>query len=506
VYRIQLPFVGLLLLLAPAERVPANVVDENTVDVVVKKAMVEFQAPGIAVALVRDDKVVYLKGHGVRQLGQDEPVTPDTLFAIGSCTKAFTATALALLVQEGKLQWDDRVQKHLPSFHLSDPLADRAVTIRDLLCHRTGLARHDWLRKRAPWGPEEIVRRIGFLKPHTSFRSTFEYANLPLLTAGQIVAAIDRRPYPECLQRRLFEPLGMTGIATSGVDAEKSADHATPHLKNEAGKVRVIPRYLQQADGAGGLNASARTLTHWLRFQLGQGVFAGKRLLPAAVLKETQTPQMVIRREGALAVSYPDLRTTQASYGLGWYVHDYHGQEVVSHGGSIDGFRARCVLVPRLRVGFVVLTNLGGWSLPEAVSNSLLDLLLDAPPHDWNAHFLAEGRRAGARDALKKQARVANRRSGTKPALELSAYAGIYTEPAYGEARVLLEDGKLKLCWSSFRLPLEHFHFETFDASDKSVHFESEVLFRIGAEGRVEGMRFLDQEFKRIPQRTESRP
>lgn len=494
-FRIFIAFLAFVLPLPASEPAPSKPIDEKVIDAVIQKALKDFDAPGVAVAVVRDEKVVYLKGAGVRQLGGDAPVTPDTLFAIASCSKAFTATAVAMLVDEGKAQWDDPVRKHLPSFRLSDPLADRDVTLRDLLCHRTGLARHDWLRKRAPWGPEETIRRLAHLKPSTSFRSTYEYNNLAFLSAGHALATLDKRPFADCLRQRLFEPLGMRGVMMSGADAEKAADRAAPHLKNVYGKVAVIPRYLQLADGAGGINASARDLTGWLRFQLSPGVIDGKRLVAESALKETHTPQIVIRREGQMATSHPDGVATQVSYGLGWFIHDHHGHEVHSHGGSIDGFRARCVLVPRARTGFVVLTNLGGWSLPEAVSNNLLDLLLGAPPRDWNAHFLAAGRRQEAQDADKKSKRQATRRTGTKPSLELAAYTGSYQDPAYGEARVLLEGNSLRLHWSSLKLPLEHFHFDTFSAEDRGVRLESEVVFRLGADGKVAGMGFLGQDF-----------
>src|SRR6266536_3608366 len=215
------------LLVVPAgAREPAA--DAAAIDAVVNQALQRWHVPGCAVAIVKGERIVYLKGYGVKELGKADRVTPDTLFGIGSCTKAVTATAIALLVEEKKMGWDDPVRKHVPFFRLSDPLADRDVTLRDLLCHRSGLSRHEYLWYRAPWSLEETVRRIGHVEPTHSFRSRYEYNNIAYITLGLAIGSASGMPWNEFVQKRLFTPLGMTGVGFSRSAALKAPDHASP--------------------------------------------------------------------------------------------------------------------------------------------------------------------------------------------------------------------------------------------------------------------------------------
>lgn len=470
--------------------------DTSKIDVLMQQALVTWQAPGASVAIVRGDEVVYLKGFGVRELGRDELVTPDTLFAVGSTTKAMTTTALAILVDEGKIAWDDPVRKHLEFFRLSDPLADQNVTLRDLVTHRTGVSRHDMLWYGSPWGREEIIRRIGRVKPEHSFRSTWSYQNLMYLTAGQVIGAASGSSWEEFLQKRIFDPLGMTGANFSTTVAEKAPDHATPHRKKEE-KIEVIPwRNLDNIAPAGSVNAGARDMSKWVRFQLGDGTFEGKRLLAAERLAETHTPQMVMRLEGQGKAVEPE--TTMMSYGLGWVIQDYRGQIVISHGGGIDGFRARVALVPQAKLGLVILSNRGGTMLPEAVSNSLIDLLLGLPTRDWNAYLLEQAQKGEAEGKTREKEREEKRRQGTQPSRELAAYAGGYEEPAYGTASISVENGALVLQWSSFHSRLEHFHLDTFMAKDENPLEKQQVVFTLGGDGEVAKMSFLGVEFQKV--------
>jgi CubicO group peptidase (beta-lactamase class C family) len=477
-------------------------INTAAIDVVVQDALKAWQAPGAAVVIVKGDEVAYMKGFGVKEAGTSQAVTPDTLFAIASTSKAFTTTALAMLVDDGKMSWDDPVSKHIDFFHLSDPLTDRNVTLRDLVTHRTGLSRNDMLWLGSPWGREEIIRRIGFVKLSQPFRSTYQYQNIMFLTAGYAVGKASGSSWEEFTRKRIFEPLGMKGANFSTNDATKAADHATPHVRGPAGKVSTTPwRNIDNVGPAGSINAGVRDLSQWLRFQLSDGTFNGKRLLSAALLDEMHSPQMVIRLDGTTGVTAftkaMNPETTMMSYGLGWTIQDYRGQLLVSHGGSIDGFRAQVALLPKHKFGIAILSNLGRTSLPEAVRNNVVDVLLGLSKKDWDAHYLAQMAKAEATEKAREKKFEASRKKDTKPSRELSAYTGTFEDPAYGEAKVSLDGDGLLLEWSSFRLRLEHWHYDTFVTKGDPLVNHKPVMFTLAADGDVEKLSFLEQEFKR---------
>jgi CubicO group peptidase (beta-lactamase class C family) len=494
-----LAFITVLALCRP---VAAQSIDPAAIDAIVKNAMRAWQVPGVAVALVRGDEVVYLKGFGVREQGGTQPVTADTLFAIASTSKAFTTTAIAMLVGDGKMSWDDPVSKYVEFFRLNDPLADKNVTLRDLVTHRTGLSRHDLLWYGSPWSREEIMHKIAHVKPTQPFRSAYQYQNIMFLTAGYAVGKASNSTWEDVVSKRIFEPLGMAGANFSTRDVVRADDHSSPHLRKN-GKVEVIPWLnIDNVGPAGSINAGVRDLSKWLRFQVGDGTFEGKRLIAANRLKEAHSPQMVIPMDGSSGVPTftraANPETNMMSYGLGWVIQDYRGQLLVSHGGSINGFRSQVALLPKQNVGLVVLSNLGMNSLPEAVRNSIVDLALDAPKKDWTALFLAQNRKGEATQKARDKQREAKRRQGTKPSLELKEYTGAYEEPAYGKASIVLENGQLLVQWSSYKLKLDHFHYDTFTAKGEGILENRPLVFILGADGTVERMTFLDQEFKRV--------
>jgi len=471
-------------------------IDSAAIDKIMQDALKAWGGPGAAIAIVRDNEVVYIKGFGVRELGKNVPVTPETLFAIGSTSKAFTTTAMAMLVDEGKMNWDDPVRKYVEFFRLSDPLADDNVTLRDIVSHRTGLSRHDLLWYGSPWSREEIIRKIGQVKLTRSFRSVYQYQNIMFLTAGQAVGAASKSSWEEFVQKRIFDPLGMSGTNFSTTAAEKAPNHSSPHRKNREGKIEVIPwRNIDNVGPAGSINASVQDLSKWVRFQLGDGTFDGKRLISAAGLAETHTPQMVIRMEGPTRAYNPD--TNLICYGLGWTIQDYRGHLLVSHGGAIDGFRAHVALVPKIKAGLVVLSNLGGTQMPEAVRNSVVDVLLGLPAKDWNAYLIEQSRKIEAEGRARQKEQEEKRHKNTKPSRELAAYAGAYEDPGYGTATISLEEGSLVLQWSSFKSKLEHFHYDTFTAKGENPLENSQVVFTLGGDGEVSAMNFLGIDFKR---------
>ena len=471
--------------------------DEKRLDAIVSDALKAFDAPGAAVVIVHQDKVVYLKGAGVRELGKADAMTEDTIFQIASCTKAFLAMLIAMLMGDGQIDWDEPVHKYVPYFRLADPLADKNITLRDMLCHRTGLSRHDLLWFKSPLGPEEVIRRIGYVKATTSFRSNWEYANIPFLTAGTAVSLVEKRPLAESLKQRIFEPLGMKTASGTASDFLKAQNRAVGYRGDDKGKLELIPPLIYDSRGAGDISASARDLAQWLRFQLGDGTFNGKRLVPAKLFHETHAPQMVLKLTDALKASYPD--SIQVSYGLGWFVRDYRGELVLSHGGSLPGFRTQTVLVPKHKLGMVVLTNHNPSALPEAVTKSIVDRYLGLPEKDWNAHFLKLDKKQRAVKDKKEAGIKAKRVADTKPSHELKLYAGAYDHPAYGKAVISAGTDGLEIQWSNFKLPLKHWHYDTFRNSAPGEYvLEGEFLvFNFEADGGVRGMRWLGQEFQK---------
>lgn len=497
---------ALLVLLVIAPQARAADFDPKPIDAVVEKAMKEFQVPGAAVVIVRDDRVIYLKGFGVREKGKPEEVTPDTVFALASCSKAFTATLVAMLASEGKLKWDDKVHDHLDYFRLSDELADREVTLRDLLCHRTGMPRHDLLWSGLGGTSEELIRRWCMSKPSTSFRSTWEYSNVPFTTAGLIGGKLDNSDWPTATRKRIFEPLGMTASSCSSSEAQAAPDHATPHYFAYDKTISAIKwDNLGSALGAGSINSTARDLGQWLRFQLAGGKLGDKRLLSEQAIKETHTSQMLMKPEGPFAIYFPPMTTRFASYGLGWFVHDYRGFNCVSHGGTLTGFRAQCMMIPELKLGVFVVCNLRPSFFTEAVAKATLDQLLGLPAVDWVRFNKLQQAIQDLAVATARQKRINNRKPDTRPSLPLKAYCGNFTEPAYGKAEVSLDGDNLMLKWGKFTYRLEHYHFDTFTVipvapADDIVAMDrttQEVLFRLGTNGEVEGMKLLDQEFKK---------
>jgi CubicO group peptidase (beta-lactamase class C family) len=309
------------------------------------------------------------------------------------------------------------------------------------------------------------------------------------------------------MRTRIFEPLGMKNTYTSARDAMANPDHAVPHNRFPDGQIAQVKRAdVDSVRAAGSINSSVRDLGQWLRLHLADGQIDGKRLIPANTLKETRRSQMIVRQEGRWLIFFPEKATRHLTYGLGWFVHDYRGQFAVSHGGTLDGFRAQTVLVPDRKLGVVVLGNLTPSTFPEALTKTLLDHLLGLKPEDWNAHYTAADKKTETDRLAANKKKEADRKKDTKPSRELDAYAGVYSEPAYGRAEVTCGAHGLQLKWGKIVVQLDHYHFDTFTghvigpSGDDVIRYQRqtyEVQFRLGASGNVEGMRFLDQDFTR---------
>lgn len=479
------------LALVPAVAAP---LDKAALTTILKDAHAAWAVPGIAVAVVDGDNVL-LDAVGLRDLSGTEEMTPDTICGIGSITKSMLATTLAMLVQEGKADWDDHVRKHLPWFRLADPLADRDVTLRDLLAHRTGIARHDVLWHLAPWTVEESVKRLAFLEPEAPFRASYRYNNLAYMAAGLALEGPTGATWYDAMRARLHKPLGMTRTLFLRKDVLATADHALPHLF--AGNAWQPAQWYdddRQTRASGSVKSCARDLAKYLQFHLRGGLVDGKPLLGRKILDELYRPANV--------VPVPPLRaqhtgTVQASYALGWHVSDYRGEHLLEHGGAVDGFRTAVYLLPRRKFGVAVLTNCTEAGAAQAVGLTVLDRVLGKQVTDWHK---ALPRTAGAEETTRTAraaAREKARQPDTKPSRPLALYAGKYRDKGYGPVEVELKDGRLWLTWSSFREPLTHYHFDTFALPEPSLLAADLVAFQIGATGQVTGLKMLGREFVR---------
>jgi CubicO group peptidase (beta-lactamase class C family) len=345
--------------------------------------------------------------------------------------------------------------------------------------------------------PEEVIRRIRHVKLTTSFRSTWEYANIPFLTAGTAVSLRAKKPLADCFRERIFQPLGMNTATGAAADFLKAPNRAVGYRPDDHGKLERTEPLIYDSRGAGDISACVRDLGPWLRFQLGDGTFNGKRLVPAKHFRETHAPQMVVKMTEAQKANYPD--SVQLSYALGWAAFDYKGNEILSHGGSLTGYRSQTVLVPKAKLGVVALTNRNPSLLTEAVTRAIVDRYLNMPDKDWNGHFLKVEKKVRADKDKKEADTKAKRIAGTKPSREVQTFVGAYDHPAYGKATITTGKDGLSIQWSSFTIPLEHWHHDTFrNIAPQQYVLEGEFLtFNFEHDGAVRGMRWLGQDFVR---------
>ncbi len=425
----------------------------------------DFEVPGASIAAVKDDAIVFAAGYGTRELGRDLPVDEHTLFAAGSISKSFTATSLAILVGEGKLAWDDPVTQYLPGFQLYDAYATREITIRDLLTHRCGLAEVSggtiWYG--STYDRAEVIRRLRYLKPVSSFRSRFAYQNVMYLVAGEIIPVVTGLSWDEFVRERIFKPLGMTSSNTSVNDLPAARNVAQPHSSINGQVQRVAYRSYDNVAPAASINTCANDLTQYARFYLKAGRVGHEAVIapePAAELTKAQMTVPIDPRPPELQALTPKFY----AYGLGWFLRDYRGRKVIMHSGGVDGMTAILAIVPEEQLGVVVLANQEE-ALIGAACYHLLDRLLGETDTDWFAAYLVWQQKSRQKQQAANDQVIETRRSGTQPALALDAYVGTYHDMLYGEAAVVQEADRLVLRFShtaSFTGDLEHWHYDTF--------------------------------------------
>lgn len=424
-----------LLLITSAQ--PAFVKD--SLDAYVQKALDGWHMPGVAVCVVKDGKVDVMKGYGVSEWGTNKKVDENTLFGIGSNTKAFTATALALLDAEKKLSLDDKVQKWLPGFTLYDPWVAKEATVRDLLCHRLGFEtfQGDFMYFDSDLSKEEVRQKFGMVKPLYGFRSRWGYTNAAFLTAGEIIPKATGKSWSEFLKERIFTPLGMSRSLTTTNEMNAATNICAAHTVVD-GVVKKIPYgRLDNMAPAGAIFSSIMDLSKWVTMQLNAGKVDDKVVIPAGAIAQTRTPQSILGNGG-----HPYNKAHFALYGLGWFLEEYSGRKIVSHTGGVNGFVTSVCLVPEEKLGIVVLTNTDANNFYEALRYEILDSYLGLPYRAYSSVFLQRqtaNDKADAEWLQKKRDTVAMK---IKTDVPLSALTGLYRHPVYGTMNIAVKDGK----------------------------------------------------------------
>ncbi|HEY4092266.1 MAG TPA: serine hydrolase [Luteibacter sp.] len=464
----------------------------------------QFDVPGIAVAIVKDGKIVLEMGSGVRKLGDPAKVDAHTRFAIASNTKAFTAASLAILADEKKLDMNDRVVDRLPWFQMSDPYVTREMRVRDLLAHRSGLSlgAGDLLYWPATtYTTKEVVERLRYVPITNSFRAEYAYDNILFAVAGLVIEQVSGKPWADFVRDRIFQPLGMTESITSAPEhINPGDDTAIGHAKFDFKDLKPVePMSWNNNPSAGGIYSSVHDLSKWMTMQLAGGVYTDangreQRLFSAARQKEMWSLLTPIRISEP---SVPELKAAVpnfSGYGEGWFVSDYRGHKLVWHTGGWPGMVSRLTLVPDLNLGVVVLTNQESGAAFQAVTMRALDAYMDAPKTDWIAAYAASVKKAegNADDSMKKH--EADRAKGAKPSLPLDGYAGTYRDPWYGDVKVAKQGGKLVMTFTKTAQltgTLEPWQHDTFIAhwNDRSLNGDAFVNFALDPDGKVREVR-----------------
>jgi CubicO group peptidase (beta-lactamase class C family) len=439
---------------AHSEPIEAFVPD---IEALIAESMDEWKIPGLAIVVVQDGDVALLNAHGFRDVEAGLPLTPHTQFMICSLTKSFTSTGLALLVDEGRLDWKKPVRDYIPEFRLHDAVATDRITVRDLLCHYSGLPRHDWIHTPGDLSPSQMLAAMRHLEPSADIRSIFQYQNLGYLVAGMVAERISHQSWDEFTRTRLTDKLHMT-VSFTVEDLAEAADAAMPYamdgdsrLRAKLWPIRVTP--------AGGINTSIADFANWLRLHLDKGEFEGRRLLSSALIRELQTPLV-----HSSASEFPEIGDSH--YGLGLESRYYRGERELIHSGGWLGWGTLMTMLPERGVGVAVFTNRDSSTVPELVTNFIVDRVCSKEPVPWFDRFRDRRRKFVAQIEVDRQARKTVRRPYTRPSHDLAEYVGDYEHPGYGQMAIASGKGGLRWEYRGMSAPLAHRHYDTFELPD----------------------------------------
>jgi CubicO group peptidase (beta-lactamase class C family) len=423
----------------------------------IAEVMEEWKVPGLAVAVVQNGDVTFVRPYGLRDVEAGLKVTTDTQFQIMSISKPFTATGLALLVDERRMDWKKPVREYIPEFRLQDAVASDRVTVRDLLCHHSGLPRHDWIWLPGDLSPAQMLAAMRYLEPSDDIRSTFQYSNLGYLVASMVAERVSGQSWAE-FTRALTDKLHME-VTFTVEELAAAADAAVPYAMQ--GDIRRRSKlWPVSVPAAGGMSTSIASFANWLRFHLGKGEFEGQRLLSPGVIQELQKPRVHV--EAPEFAEYSDVH-----YGLGFRSHRYRGERVVWHGGGFSGTCTLMMMLPDRGVGVAVLANNGMVPLftPHILANYVFDRVCGKEPAPWLDRFRERRRKFVAQwlGWVNRQAGKASQRPATQARRDLADYAGDYEHPGYGRITITHAEGKLHWAFRGMSEPLAHRHYDTFE-------------------------------------------
>ncbi len=473
-------------------------------EVLTDSFMVLRNTPGLAFGIIKDGEILLAKGFGYRDYENKVKTTAHTQFAIGSSTKAFTAACVALLVKEGKIEWDRPVIHYMPDFQLFDDFATKEMTAIDLMCHRSGLPRHDMMWYGSLSTRKEIYDRLRFLKPNKSFRSTWQYNNLMFMTAGMLVEKMSGQTWETFLHDRIFLPLGMTNSNTSVSVMQKANDFAFPYQNEEKVITRMAFRDIDAIGPAGSINASVTDMLQWVRFQLDEGAWQGQERIDQTDMQMMHQPHMLM--DASTVAGDPEI--SHPAYGLGWFTYQYRGHRIVEHGGNIDGFSALVYLIPESDIGIVILTNQNGAGIPDVLSKCAADLLLDLEPIDWYVRKYGTPEKEKEEKEKKKketEAQAPKRIEGTRLSHPIADYAGKYEHAGYGIIQIEERNNTLEVQVNTLVLPLVHWHYDVFRMEDKMLEISFLLNFQTDDKGYISGFSAVvepaieSQFFKKLP-------
>jgi CubicO group peptidase (beta-lactamase class C family) len=475
----------------PGQALPADV------DEYVGRVMRTFEVPGVSLAVVKNGRVAIARGYGVKRMGDPAPVDDRTLFGIASNTKVFTATALGLLAEEGKLRWDAPVVEYLPAFQLWDPYVTREITVRDLLVHRSGLGlgAGDLL-----WWPEstydrpEIVHRLRYIPPVTSFRSAYAYDNVLYLVAGQVIEALSGKSWEDFVSTRILQRVGMSDSNVRHSAAAAGGNVATPHARID-GKVRPIrPFESDNTNPAGGINSNARDMSRWMLTLLSKGTLPDGAPLFSERTYTELTSIVTPQRATDPPPELPALRRNFLGYALGLGVTDYRGHKVLLHTGGLPGYVSRVMLIPDAGLGVAVLTNQESGAAFDAIAYHIVDAYLAAPATDWLDGYQKFTERLASEDAKAVAQASAARDTASKPSRPLAAYAATYRDAWYGDIEIAQQGDALRIRFTktpALTGRLEHWQQDTFVArwDDRELRADAFITFALHPDGSVASAR-----------------
>ncbi len=448
------------------------------IDLFIDSMLKVHNGVGLSIGIVYKDSLVYAKGYGYSDYENKKRVTENTLFAIGSCTKSFTATAISILVQDGKIDFDKPLKDYLPDFQLYDDVSEKIATPLDILTHRIGLPRHDLMWYGSNFSREDIYKRLKYLKPNCSIRTKFQYQNHMYLVAGYLVERVSGESWENFVHERILKPLKMDRTNFSTEVMKKENDFAYPYYSDGKKIVKMSFREFMAMGPAGTINSNAIDMSKWLIFILNKG--KGKDILSSDYIDNMITPKMIVTEKS----NYPE--RSFRTYGLGWFIEYYRGKYHIFHGGNIDGFSAHMGIFPDDSFGVVVLSNTNNSSIPFLVEMFVSELMLGLDPTPWSDR-LKEMENMN----LSKSKKDEYGKKGAKPSHPLKEYAGVYENRGYGKLKVEYKDNKLILKFNEMEMKLTHFHYDVFTAkSDGIIEMDTKISFETDKDGIITKLYF----------------